>query len=111
MDKRAFLPIKSDVIFRLFYADERNEEFLISLLKSILRLPEDDYSRIEIADPHLLREFDGDKLAIIDVKLYTKNRKIIHIEIQVLSQKSDNTCYPNTHVIREAAVERLKTAA
>ena len=83
MNKRAFLPIKSDVVFRLFYADERNEEFLISLLKSILRLPEDDYSRIEIADPHLLREFDGDKLAIIDVKLYTKNRKIIHVEIQL----------------------------
>ena len=83
MDKRAFLPIKSDVIFRLFYADERNEEFLVSLLKSILRLPEDDYDRIDIADPHLLREFDGDKLAIIDVKLYTKTRKVIHIEIQL----------------------------
>ena len=71
------------MIFRLFYADERNEEFLISLLKSILRLPEGDYDRIDIADPHLLREFDGDKLAIIDVKLYTKTRKIIHIEIQL----------------------------
>jgi len=83
MDKKAFLPVKSDVIFRLFYADERNTEFLISLLKSILKLPEDDYSEIEIADPHLLREFEGDKLAIIDVKLYTKTRKIIHIEIQL----------------------------
>ena len=83
MDKRVFLPVKSDVIFRLFYADERNEEFLISLLKSILKLPEDDYNEIEIADPHLLREFESDKLAIIDVKLYTKTRKIIHIEIQL----------------------------
>jgi predicted transposase/invertase (TIGR01784 family) len=83
MDNRAFLPVKSDVIFRLFYADERNQEFLISLLKSILRLPEDDYNEIVIADPHLLREFEGDKLAIIDVKLYTKSRKVIHIEIQL----------------------------
>jgi len=83
MDKGEFLPIKSDVIFRLFYADERNEEFLVSLLKSILRLPEDDYHEIEIADPHLLRDFPGDKLAIIDVKLYTKTRKVIHIEIQL----------------------------
>ena len=79
MDKREFLPVKSDIIFRLFFADERNEEFLKSLLKSVLRLPEEDYSEIEIADPHLLREFEGDKLAIIDVKLYTKTRKIIHI--------------------------------
>ena len=83
MQKRTILPIKSDVIFRLFYADERNQEFLISLLKSILRLPDEDYNRIDIADPHLLREFDGDKLGIIDIKLYTKTRKTIHIEIQL----------------------------
>jgi len=49
----------------------------------MLRLPEDDYHEIEIADPHLLREFEDDKLAIIDVKLYTKTRKIVHIEIQL----------------------------
>ena len=83
MDKKKFLPVKSDIIFHLFFADERNEEFLISFLKSVLRLPEDDYNEIVIADPHLLREFDGDKLGIIDVKLYTKSRKVIHIEIQV----------------------------
>jgi predicted transposase/invertase (TIGR01784 family) len=83
LDKKAFLPIKSDVIFRLFFADERNEEFLIGFLKSVLRLSDDDYNEIEIVDPHLLREFDGDKLGIIDVKLRTKSRKIVHIEIQL----------------------------
>ena len=49
----------------------------------MLRLSEDDYSEIEIADPNLLREFAGDKLGLIDVKLRTKNRKTIHIEIQL----------------------------
>jgi predicted transposase/invertase (TIGR01784 family) len=83
MGKRTFLPVKSDIVFRLFYADERNQEFLISLLKSILKLPEDDYHEIVIADPRLLREFKGDKEPIIDVKLYTKTRKVIHIEIQL----------------------------
>ena len=83
MDNNAFIPVKSDVIFHLFYADERNEEFLISLLKSMLKLPEDDYNALEIADPHLLRECVDDKLAIIDVKLYTKSRKVVHIEIQL----------------------------
>jgi predicted transposase/invertase (TIGR01784 family) len=82
-NSKAFLPVKSDILFRLFFADERNEEFLISLLKSVLRLPDDDYNEIEIADPHLLREWEDDKLAIIDVKLYTKTRKVIHIEIQL----------------------------
>ena len=54
MDKKEFLPVKSDIIFRLFFADERNEEFLIGFLKSVLKLPEDDYNEIEIADPHLV---------------------------------------------------------
>ncbi len=83
MEGNRILPVKSDIIFRLFFADERNQEFLISFLKSVLRLPEDDYDVIEIVDPHLLREFEGDKLGIIDVKLRTKSRKTIHIEIQL----------------------------
>jgi hypothetical protein len=36
MDKKNILPVKSDVIFRLFFADERNVEFLVSFLKSAL---------------------------------------------------------------------------
>jgi predicted transposase/invertase (TIGR01784 family) len=83
MDKKNILPVKSDVIFRLFFADERNVEFLISFLQSALDLPADDYDEIEIVDPHLLREYPGDKLGIIDVKLKTKSKKIIHIEIQL----------------------------
>ena len=70
-------------MFRLFFADERNKEELIGFLKSVLHLPDDDYNVIEIVDPHLLRDFDGDKLGIIDVKLKTKSGKIIHIEIQL----------------------------
>ena len=46
-------------------------------------MPEDDYNDIEISDPHLLPEYVGDKLAVIDVKLRTKSRKIIQIEIQL----------------------------
>ena len=82
-NKQAILPVKNDLIFRIFFADERNEEDLISLLKAVLNLPEDDYNEIEIADPHLLPEYADDKYAIIDVKLHTKSRKVIHIEIQL----------------------------
>ena len=111
MENRAFLPVKSDVIFRLFYADERNQEFLVSLLKSMLRLPEDDYNEIEIADPHLLREFDDDKLAVIDVKLHTKSKKVIHIEIQLLSEMLDNNCYPNNFIIQADFAKSVIAAA
>ena len=56
---------------------------MIDLLKSILNLPEEDYNDIEIADPHLMPDYEGGKLAIVDVKLRTKSRKVIHIEIQL----------------------------
>jgi predicted transposase/invertase (TIGR01784 family) len=82
-NKKEFLPVKSDVVFRMFFADERNIEYLRSFLKSVLKLPVDDYDQIEITDPHLLREYEGDKMAIIDIKLHTKSRKVIHIEIQL----------------------------
>ena len=83
MGGKGFLPVKSDVVFRLFFADERNKESLVNFLQSVLRLPKEEYDRIEIADPHLLREYLDDKLSIIDVKLYTKSRKVVHIEIQL----------------------------
>ncbi len=85
-DKRdipGILPVKSDIIFRMFFADERNQEDLISLLKAVLRIPEEEYDTIEITDPHLLPEYVEDKYSIIDVKLHTKSKKIIHIEIQL----------------------------
>jgi len=83
MDRKKILPVKSDIVFRLFFADERNVDFLIDFLKSVLQLPDDDYNEIEIADPYLLPEYVGDKLAIIDIKLHTKSRKVIHVEIQL----------------------------
>jgi predicted transposase/invertase (TIGR01784 family) len=67
----------------MFFADERNKEHLIDLLKAILLIPEEEYDEIEIADPHLLPDYIEDKYSIIDVNLYTKSKKIVHIEIQL----------------------------
>jgi predicted transposase/invertase (TIGR01784 family) len=83
MDSKKILPVKSDIVFRMFFADEKNTELLIGFLKSVLQLADDEYDEIEIADPYLLPDYIGEKLAIIDVKLHTKSRKVIHIEIQL----------------------------
>ena len=80
---RAILPVKSDIIFRIFFADERNIEFLTDFLKSALSIPAEEYEEVAIVDPHLIREHPTDKLGIIDVKVKTKSGKTIHIEIQV----------------------------
>ncbi len=83
IDVPKILPIKSDLVFRIFFADERNKEDLLCLLKAILCIPENEYDEIEIIDPHLLPEYIDDKYSIIDIKLHTKSKKIIHIEIQL----------------------------
>ena len=60
-----FLSPKSDVIFKLLFGDERSNELLTDFLKSVLRLPENDYDEVTIIDPHLKREYKGDKLGIL----------------------------------------------
>jgi len=77
---------KVDVIFRLLFGDKRNIEILIDFLKSVLDLGDDEYEHISLEDTHLKRETADDKLGIVDVKLTTKNGKIVHIEMQILEQ-------------------------
>ena len=77
------LPVKRDIIFKIFFADERNIEFLTDFLKSALPIPAEEYDEVVIVDPHLIREHPTDKLGIIDVKLKTVSGRTIHIEIQV----------------------------
>ncbi|MCL2052716.1 MAG: Rpn family recombination-promoting nuclease/putative transposase, partial [Lachnospiraceae bacterium] len=81
-DKKYLLP-KVDLIFKLLFGDERNREILKEFLLSVLRLPEEEYEEIIFVDPHLLPEYDGDKLGILDVKVKLKKGKILDIEIQV----------------------------
>ena len=79
-----FLSPKSDLIFKLLFGNIRSVDLLTDFLKAVLRLPADEYDEVTIVDPHLLREYEGDKLGILDVKVKTKSKKVIDIEIQVL---------------------------
>jgi len=79
-----FLSPRSDLIFKLLFGDERNIELLTDFLKSVLRLPAEDYDEVTIVDPHLLPEYKGDKLGVLDVKVRTRSKKVIDVEIQVL---------------------------
>ena len=54
-------------------------------MKSVIALPESDYEKLTIVDPHLKRETAGGKLSILDVKVHTRSGKVIDIEIQVSS--------------------------
>jgi predicted transposase/invertase (TIGR01784 family) len=72
-----------DFIFKLIFGDEKNSDILASFLMAVLGLPYEDFDSLQIIDPNLPREFEDDKLGILDVKLRLKSGKIIDIEIQV----------------------------
>jgi predicted transposase/invertase (TIGR01784 family) len=75
---------KIDFVFREIFGSEQSENILSSFLKSALNLGEKEYSEITVIDPHLGREYDGDKWGILDIKLKTASGKIVNVEIQVL---------------------------
>jgi predicted transposase/invertase (TIGR01784 family) len=77
------LPVVSDFIFKLIFGDQRNVDILTEFLKSVLDIPDNEYDRITIVDPHVKKEFQNDKYGILDIKVHTKSGNIIHVEIQV----------------------------
>ncbi|MDR2481420.1 MAG: Rpn family recombination-promoting nuclease/putative transposase, partial [Spirochaetaceae bacterium] len=60
---------KTDVVFKLIFADENNADILADFIAAVTGLPADEFDEIKISDPHL-RRFDAqDKLSILDLKL------------------------------------------
>ncbi|MDR1301207.1 MAG: Rpn family recombination-promoting nuclease/putative transposase, partial [Treponema sp.] len=75
---------KIDFAFKLLFGDRRSKNILADFLKAVLpSLAEEEFEELTIADPHLKREFSGDKLGILDVKVRTAGGKSIDIEIQI----------------------------
>ncbi|MDR1128046.1 MAG: Rpn family recombination-promoting nuclease/putative transposase [Treponema sp.] len=75
---------KIDFAFKLLFGDWRSKNILADFLKAVLPgLAAEEFEELTIVDPHLKREFSGDKLEILDVKLRTAGGKSIDIEIQI----------------------------
>jgi len=78
----SILPPKSNTVFQLLFGDPRNIAILADFLKAVLDIPEDEYRDIIIVNPHLSREYPEKKLGIVDLRVITRSRQIIHVEIQ-----------------------------
>ena len=80
---KSLLPLKSDIVFKLFFGDEKNTELLHEFLAAMLDLPEEEYDVIEIIDPHVRGEYPDEKYGVLDLQIKTKNGKKIDVEVQV----------------------------
>jgi predicted transposase/invertase (TIGR01784 family) len=82
-DRKPLLHLKNDYVFRRVFTRPDNEAGLASFLKSVLRLPDDEFSHLEIADPNLYRPWKGGKGGELDVRVHTASGKIVNVEIQL----------------------------
>jgi predicted transposase/invertase (TIGR01784 family) len=104
MDKKILLlPVTSDFIFKLIFGDQRNVDILAAFLRAVLDIPDEEYDRLVIVDPHIKKESADDKYEILDVKLHTVSGSVIHIEIQVrvLPNMKARTIYSQSKLVTE----------
>jgi predicted transposase/invertase (TIGR01784 family) len=109
-NKKPLLPVKSDFIFKLIFGDQRNVDILAAFLKSVLDIPDEEYDRLTIIDPHIKKEAIDDKYGILDVKIHTVSGSVVHVEIQlkVLPDLRARTVYSQSKLITEQAFSGMK---
>jgi len=100
---KPLLPVKSDFVFKMIFGDQRNVDILAEFLKSVLDIPDEEYDRIIVVDPHIKKDSLDDKYGILDVKVHTKNGRIIHVEIQVepIPDMKERIIYDQSKLITE----------
>ena len=108
--KILLLPVTSDFIFKLIFGDQRNVDILAAFLRAVLDIPDEEYDRLVIVDPHIKKESVDDKYGILDVKLHTVSGSIIHIEIQVrvLPDMKARTIYSQSKLVTEQMASGMK---
>ena len=74
-----------DAVFKRLMGDAHHTSPLTGFLKAVLDLPQEEYAKIHLLDPHMPGEAPDDKLGILDVRLETATGKQIDIEIQLVS--------------------------
>lgn len=78
---------KIDFAFKLIFGNENHKEVLRAFLSAALNMPEEEFYHINLLNTELLKEFREDKKGILDVRVETKNKEQIDIEIQILPTK------------------------
>ena len=73
----------NDLVFKMLFGSVNNLDILEDFLKAVLRLPDEEYSHLQIANPYSTIDKVDDKTIILDVKVYTKSKHVINVECQV----------------------------
>lgn len=83
-DEQFIMSPKVDFAFKLIFGDENNKDILADFLSKVLKRSKEEFEDIELLNLELPKEFQEDKKGILDVRIKTKDKKHIDIEIQVI---------------------------
>ena len=72
-----------DCVFKAILGAEENKNILIHFLNSVLTDHEIPITSVDILNPYNEREFQEDKLTVVDIKARDANGSIYQIEVQV----------------------------
>ncbi len=84
-NKKAILPLTSDIVFKSIFARPGNEDILKALLEAILDI---DIKTITVKNPEISKNIYDNKMGVLDIKAEINNNTIIDIEMQVENEKN-----------------------
>ena len=88
---------KTDILFKLLFV--KHPELLKRLVAQLLAIPLESINQFEIRNTEMPPEMVGKKFCHLDIHM-TVNGQQVNIEVQVLSDFLDKTCYPVNFNIR-----------
>lgn len=83
-DDNFIMSPKYDFVFKYIFGNDKHKDLLAALLSDILGIPEEEFDGIDIINSELIREFKEDRKGILDVRIRTKLKKQLDVEIQIL---------------------------
>ena len=88
---------KTDILFKLLFV--KHPELLRRLIAHLLEIPFESISQFEIRNPEIPPDIIGKKFCRLDINMAVDGQNV-NLEVQSLSEKSNNDCYPSCFVIR-----------
>ena len=89
--------LTNDMLFKMMFV--KYPGLLKRLIAEFLGIDYESIEDFHLTNPEITPEEIGKKFCRLDINM-TVNGQIVDLEVQVLSKKSDNTCYPSSYVIR-----------
>ena len=99
--------LKNDILFKMVFV--KYPDLLKRLVADLLSIQFESIKDFKIRNPEMPPEVIGAKFCRLDINMTVDGQRV-DLEIQVLFEMSDKTCYPNAYVIRADSGTQVKIA-